>query len=111
MLVDRVPPALHGSAFGLMGLLEKAAATAATSAVVWYEDWRVPYVFVGCVSVVMAVAAKRYLKMRVRAKDGDGEELGYLAIFKRISGEPIFVYLVAQGLFGAIPWDMMSVRG
>lgn len=34
--------------------------------------------------------------------------MSLLDVFKRISRIPAFVYLVAQGLFGAIPWDMMS---
>ena len=33
---------------------------------------------------------------------------GKLGIFKRISRIPVFICLVAQGVFGAIPWDMMS---
>lgn len=110
MLVDQVPSSMHGSAFGLMGFLEKAAATIATSAVIWYDDWRIPYIVVGSISILMAFAAKRYLQMKSKLKEDDGEDqnLSFLAIFKRISKVPIFMYLVAQGLFGAIPWDMMS---
>jgi MFS family permease len=36
MLADKVPSSMHGSAFGLMGLLEKAATTISTSAVVLF---------------------------------------------------------------------------
>lgn len=115
MLADLVPQSMRGTAFGLMGFLEKAAATLATSAVVWDDDWRHPYLFVGSVSILMAFASQRYLKMKTtkikgdgNGEDGNGEEMSLLDIFKRISRIPVFVYLVAQGVFGAIPWDMMS---
>ena len=42
MLVDLVPVTLRGTAFGLLGLCEKISATLSTSAVVWYDDWRIP---------------------------------------------------------------------
>ena len=113
MLVDLVPTSMRGSAFGLMGFVEKAAATLATSAVVWSDDWRKPYLVVGSISVLMAFASSRYLQMKTtKIKEDEnnakGEELSLLGIFKRISQIPVFVYLVAQGVFGAIPWDMMS---
>eukprot|EP00581_Thalassiosira_minuscula_P004543 CAMPEP_0183740338 /NCGR_PEP_ID=MMETSP0737-20130205/59367_1 /TAXON_ID=385413 /ORGANISM="Thalassiosira miniscula, Strain CCMP1093" /LENGTH=409 /DNA_ID=CAMNT_0025975375 /DNA_START=39 /DNA_END=1265 /DNA_ORIENTATION=+ len=113
MLADLVPSSLHGSAFGIMGFLEKAAATISTSAVVWSDDWRLPYLVVGSISVFMAFAAKRYLQMKVTKikedeNDSKGEDMSLLEIFTRISQIPSFVYLVAQGVFGAIPWDMMS---
>lgn len=107
MLADQVPSSMHGSAFGLMGLLEKAAATIATSAVVWYDDWRIPYIFIGCVSVLIAFAAKRYTQMKSK-KQKEDQNLSFIGILRRISKIPTFVYLVAQGLFGAIPWDAMS---
>ena len=114
MLVDLVPTSMRGSAFGLMGFSEKAAATLATSAVVWYDDWRVPYYIVGSISVLMSLFAKQFLRMTTKikeggdAKDQEEEELSLLGVFKRISQIPSFAYLVAQGVFGAIPWDMMS---
>ena len=112
MLVDLVPTSLRGSAFGLMGLCEKAAATLATSAVVWYDDWRVPYYIVGSISVLMSLFAKQFLRMKTKIKEGGDSkeegELSLLGVFKRISQIPSFAYLVAQGVFGAIPWDMMS---
>ena len=108
MLVELVPTSLRGTAFGMMGFLEKAAATIATSAVVYYEDWRLPYIAVGSISIAMAFASKRYLKMKTRIKKAAAEELSLVEIYKRISRIPVFFYLVAQGLFGAVPWDMMS---
>lgn len=108
MLADHVPSSMHGSAFGLMGLLEKAAATIATSAVVWYEDWRIPYDYVGFLSILMALAARRYLAIKKNQSYEEDQNLSFTAILRRISKMPTFVYLVAQGLFGAIPWDAMS---
>ena len=108
MLVDLVPTSMRGSAFGLMGLCEKIAATLATSAVVYFDDWRHPYIIVGLTSILMAGAAKQFLKMNhKKIKEGGDEkedELSLLGVFKRISQIPAFVYLVVQGLFGAIPW-------
>jgi hypothetical protein len=109
MLADKVPSSMHGSAFGLMGLLEKAAATISTSAVVWYDDWRIPYNVVGWISIFIALAAQRYLQMKTTKKGMVEEQnLSFVGILRRISKIPTFVYLVAQGLFGAIPWDAMS---
>ena len=110
MLVDLVPISMRGSAFGLMGLMEKAAATLATSAVVWFDDWRIPYLVVGSTSVLMAFAAKQTLGMKTKIKDetGNVKEESLVGIFRRISRQPVFFYMVAQGCFGAIPWDMMS---
>lgn len=113
MLADQVDSSMHGAAFGLMGLLEKAAATLSTSAVVWYDDWRIPYNFVGGISILVSMAAKRHLKMKsTKSSTSYAEEqrnnLSFIGILRRISKIPTFVYLVAQGLFGAIPWDAMS---
>eukprot|EP00574_Skeletonema_japonicum_P001754 CAMPEP_0201738548 /NCGR_PEP_ID=MMETSP0593-20130828/45308_1 /ASSEMBLY_ACC=CAM_ASM_000672 /TAXON_ID=267983 /ORGANISM="Skeletonema japonicum, Strain CCMP2506" /LENGTH=456 /DNA_ID=CAMNT_0048232769 /DNA_START=8 /DNA_END=1378 /DNA_ORIENTATION=- len=124
MLTEYVLPSHHGRAFGLMGFLEKIAATMSTSAVIWWEDWTNPYRFVGCLSIFMAVMSRSHLKMGRRKVDdkkneedeeeqqqrlkGEEKEMTLLQIFHRISQIPVFTYLVAQGLFGAIPWDMMS---
>ena len=118
MLTELVIPAFHGRAFGLMGFLEKIAATMSTSAVIWWEDWRTPYRFVGCMSICMAIVSKGHLKMgrgRIDHKKNEEEddeeqlkrpkqkeeEMTFLQIFHRISKIPVFMYLVAQGLFGA----------
>jgi predicted MFS family arabinose efflux permease len=110
MLVDLVPTSMRGSAFGLMGLLERVAAMIATSTVVWYDDWRAPYSVVGSTSILMAFSAKRFLRMTTKIEDEKqrGEEMSMMGIVKRVSREPSFVYLIAQGVFGAIPWNMMS---
>ncbi len=116
MLTEYVLPSHHGRAFGLMGFLEKIAATMSTSAVIWW-DWRTPYRFVGCLSIFMAIMSRSHLKMGRRKVDdkkneedeeeqqrqlkGEEKEMTLLQIFHRISQIPVFTYLVAQGLFGA----------
>ena len=68
-------------------------------------------IIVGSISVLMAFAAKQFLQMKVKEKEGGCEtesSLSLLGVFKRISMIPSFAFLVAQGVFGAIPWDMMS---
>jgi predicted MFS family arabinose efflux permease len=64
----------------------------------------------------MAGFAHRYLRMKApKEKDDDTEgdatvrqEKSLLQIVRRIALRPAFSFLVAQGVFGAIPWDMMS---
>jgi len=113
MLVELVPSNTRGRAFGLMGLMEKLAATIAVASVVWCNDWRMPYVIVGILSVCMAIMGRKRLKIS-RNKDADvdsnSEEstMSLLQIMRRISRIPAFACLVGQGVFGAIPWDMMS---
>ena len=83
------------------------ASTLSTAAVVWTDDWRIPYLAVGSLSVFMAFAAKQFLRMTVRTLEDASakqKDLSLLAIFHRISNVPVFLYLVAQGVFGAIPW-------
>jgi len=117
----------HGKAFGLMGFLEKAAATISTSAVIWLDDWRGPYRVIGYLSILMAFISRKHLKImqhnngskKKKEDDVDDEEhyqkeegwqedrrgeekvMSFLQIFRRISQIPVFIYLVAQGLFGA----------
>ena len=109
MLVEFVPTSLRGTSFGLMAFMENLSATASTSAVVWFDDWRVPYFFVGTLSILMSFLVKRYLVI-VHAKGDPGNELKMTMVqmFNRVRQIPTFFFLVCQGLFGAIPWDMMG---
>jgi len=111
MLVELVPSSTRGRAFGMLGLAEKAAATVAVSAVVWCNDWRMPYVVVGILSMSMALVGRSRLKIATTSttKDTDVDSSMTLChIVKRIAKIPAFACLVGQGVFGAIPWDMMS---
>lgn len=114
MLVELVPSNARGRAFGLLGLAEKAAATIAVAAVVWCNDWRIPYIIVGTMSILVAVVGRRQLKMPPTAKEKNDidqpqqEHLTFTQIVRRISEIPAFTCLVGQGIFGSIPWDMMS---
>lgn len=110
MLVELVPPHQKGQAFGLLGWTEKAAATLAVSSVVWCkEDWTIPYYVVALLSIIMAVVAAARLKIQSPKETDKGEvQLTFSQIFQRISRIPAFLCLVAQGVFGGVPWDMMS---
>lgn len=112
MLVELVPKASLGRAFGVMGFVEKAAATLAVASVVWFEDenWRRPYILIGWLSIGMAFAARRHLKIKRTSKaiHEDEKTMSLLQIMQRITRIPAFLCLVGQGVFGAIPWDMMS---
>jgi len=110
MLVEFVPAALRGTSFGLMAFMENLSATASTSAVVWFDDWRVPYFVVGTLSILISSIVERYLVI-VHAKGAPGQnehKMTMIQMFHRVRQIPTFFYLVCQGLFGAIPWDMMG---
>lgn len=101
-----------GRAFGLLGLAEKAAMTMASASTVWYEDWKKPYLCVGVMSVVASFLAQRYLRIGNDATNSkthlDKDKRTMCQIVVRIAKIPAFLCLVGQGVFGGIPWDMMS---
>jgi hypothetical protein len=107
---------MRGRAFGVLGFAERVAATLATASVIWFEDWRFSYVVVGVASIAMAILSGNHLKFKQQTnttQDSDNlvhekQEKSLSAILKRIARTPAFLFLVAQGVFGAIPWDMMS---
>ena len=117
MLVELVPSTMRGRAFGVMGLMERAAATMAVAAVVWLkDDWQTPYIVIGVVSIVMAFVARTRLRLRYKISNVEGDHgkasgetlLSLWQIVKRIIRIPAFACLVGQGVTGAVPWDMMS---
>ncbi|CAB9506408.1 Spinster homolog [Seminavis robusta] len=137
MLVSMVAPVMRGRAFGYMGMCENLAGTVAASSIVYFEDWKRSYYVLGFLSVAMALIAKHELTPGKRAKavtkdasgkvhdsdedDSDAKDedeaqkqasdepkLTVRQILQRIAQIPAFVCLVAQGVFGGIPWDMMS---
>mmetsp|Transcript_9370 Transcript_9370/g.20937 ORF Transcript_9370/g.20937 Transcript_9370/m.20937 type:complete len:489 (+) Transcript_9370:222-1688(+) len=117
LLVQVVPnPGLHGRAFGLMGLAERLANTVASASVIWFDDWKHPYIAVGLLSIVAAVLSRQCLHMRNsdhhdEHSDDDSQDKKKMSlgqIVRRIARIPAFLCLVGQGVFGGIPWDMMS---
>ena len=109
MLMELVSPSKSGRAFGLMGLLERAAGTLAVSAVVWCNDWKRPYRVVGILSILMSLFGRRHLKTHSHSSEKEDENsMSLMQISRRIAKIPAFACLVGQGVFGAIPWDMMS---
>ena len=117
LLVELVPAALRGRAFGIMGLMERAAATLAVAAVVWLQDdWKTPYVVVGLVSIAMAFLSRERLRLQQNSINSEGDDgkvsegtiMGLWQIVKRIVRIPAFACLVGQGVTGAVPWEMMS---
>ena len=120
LLVELVDPTMRGTAFGMMGLCEKLAGTVAAASIVYYDTvWRRPYYVLGIFSIMMGYVAlkelhpsKRSLK---RKDDGTGtistsgaSKLTLRQIIQRIVRLPAFICLVAQGIFGGTPWDIMS---
>lgn len=116
LLVELVPPSVRGRAFGLLGVCEKLAGTLATASIVYYEEqWTRPYMALGVFSVAMAGLSYKYLKpgrlndSSVGKKKKSAEpKLTMRQILTRIARIPAFACLVAQGVFGGTPWDMMS---
>lgn len=111
MLAELVAPNARGRAFGVLGVAEKAAATLAVASVVWCNDWKRPYIIVGVLSIMIATLGRRKLQITSKQeKDSDTatSSMSLVQIVKRLSRLPAFCCLVGQGVFGAIPWDMMS---
>jgi MFS family permease len=125
MLVELVDVTMRGRAFGMMGLCEKLAGTIAAASIVYYETaWRRPYYVLGLFSVLMGYVAqkelhpsKRFIKRKIDDDDstaGNGggaaaaTQLTLSQIIRRIVRLPAFMCMVAQGIFGGTPWDMMS---
>ena len=120
LLVELVDSTMRGRAFGMMGLFEKLAGTVAAASVVYYESaWRRPYYALGIFSVLMGYISLKELnpsrreKGRLgtsRGKDSSSttKQLTLKQIIQRIVRLPAFVCLVAQGIFGGTPWDIMS---
>ena len=120
LLVELVDSTMRGRAFGMMGLFEKLAGTVAAASVVYYESaWRRPYYALGIFSVLMGYVSLKELnpsrreKGRLgtgRGKDSSSttKQLTLKQIIQRIVRLPAFVCLVAQGIFGGTPWDIMS---
>jgi MFS family permease len=115
MLVEVVPIKMRGRAFGIMFLSEKVTGTIAASSIIYLDNWQRPYLIVGAFSVLMAFLVQRKLRMKPETKthkdDDDGTEEKTLTLaqtVRRIARVPAFLFLVAQGVFGAVPWDMFA---
>ena len=127
ILVDLVEVSMRGRAFGFMGLCEKLAGTLAASSIVYFENWQKPYYILGIFSVLMGLVtrytlteeARRRSKLHHDKADLDenrssvqtkdvAPKLTLWQIVQRIARIPAFMCLVAQGVFGGTPWDMMS---
>mmetsp|Transcript_32989 Transcript_32989/g.97340 ORF Transcript_32989/g.97340 Transcript_32989/m.97340 type:complete len:426 (+) Transcript_32989:316-1593(+) len=115
LLVEFVPSNMLGRAFGLMGLAEKLAGTFASASIIWFSNWQMPYFAVGSLSLIAAAFAQRFLTVtghhdgKGKLDEDDNKKTMTLGqIVRRITRIPAFLCLVGQGIFGGIPWDMMS---
>lgn len=120
LLVELVDATMRGRAFGMMGFCEKLAGTLAASSVVYYETaWRRPYYVLGTFSILMGYftlnelnPSKRLVKRKGQlsspANSTAAAQLTLRQIIQRIIRLPAFICLVAQGIFGGTPWDIMS---
>ena len=99
-----------------MGLAEKLAGTIASASIIWFSNWQMPYFAVGVLSLIAAAFAQRFLSVSAghndgkekRDEDGNKKQMTLGQIVRRITRIPAFLCLVGQGIFGGIPWDMMS---
>ncbi len=120
LLVELVDATMRGRAFGMMGFCEKLAGTIAASSVVYYEAaWRRPYYVLGIFSILMGHVtlkelhpSKRHVKRKGHEVDtvdsNAASKLTLKQIIQRIIRLPAFICLVAQGICGGTPWDIMS---
>lgn len=108
-------PLSHHFLFVVMGLAEKLAGTFASASIIWFSNWQMPYFSVGLLSLVAAAFAQRFLSVPGHGdekdkldEDGNNKKMSLGQIVRRITRIPAFLCLVGQGIFGGIPWDMMS---
>ena len=109
------PTAQHFLSLTVMGLAEKLAGTIASASIIWFSNWQMPYFAVGVLSLVAAAFAQRFLAVsghgddkEKRDEDGNKKKMTLGQIVRRITRIPAFLCLVGPGIFGGIPWDMMS---
>mmetsp|Transcript_13407 Transcript_13407/g.20125 ORF Transcript_13407/g.20125 Transcript_13407/m.20125 type:complete len:440 (+) Transcript_13407:27-1346(+) len=117
LMVELVPSAMRGRAFGIMTVFEKLAGTLATTmAVYWDEKWQCPFWVLGLFSILLGWLVYRNLDPRKHAYVKEDNSHGKIVnltlrqIVQRIARLPAFRCLVAQGVFGGTPWDMMSFQ-
>lgn len=117
LLVELVPTTMRGQAFGVMSLFEKLAGTLASSSTVYWEKWQIPYWILGLLSLCISFfvyknldPSKRFYLHSDDHEQGKRVELTLRQIVHRIALLPAFRCLVAQGVFGGTPWDMMSFQ-
>lgn len=136
LLVEMTPQEMRGRAFGLMLLCEKLAGTLAAAAVVYLDVWEIPYYVLGVASVMMGYLSwsilspsrripvqipstrdysptfssltKSSLGFSKKEHPSEVPQLTLRQIIHRIVQMPAFLCMVAQGVFGGTPWDMMS---
>jgi MFS family permease len=122
LLVEYVPASYRGQAFGLMGAAEKLAGTVASASVVCLGEthWQYAYYGLGLLSIGMGILARFMSYLSGGAEECAGqyddvehartspEVLSLRKIVQKIIRLPAFMCLVAQGVFGGTPWDMMS---
>ena len=118
LLVELVEMTMRGRAFGFMGLCEKLAGTIAAASIIYFENWQHPYIILGLFSLLMAAISLPFLGPACRScqpkednsllKDESSSKMTLRQIVRRIARVPAFTFLVAQGVFGGTPWDMMS---
>lgn len=117
LMVEFVPNSMRGRAFGIMTMFEKLSATLAASFSVYCEDhWTVPYWILGCLSLVFGYMVQFFLNPEVCNYSFKNDliekssKITLKQIVQRIARLPAFRCLVAQGIFGGTPWDMMSFQ-
>ena len=125
LLIELVDVTMRGRAFGLVYLCEKLAGTLAAASVVYLSVWEIPYYVLGMASLFMGYLSWTTLSNRQRSfqkktsllEDDEGKKndsqseqqnLPLSQIIQRIVRMPAFLCMVAQGVFGGTPWDMMS---
>lgn len=129
LVVELVESSMRGRAFGFMVFCEQLAGTLAAASVVYLDVWETPYYCLGIGSLIMSYLAISVLTPQSRQlvsqqhlgttkKDdivadkpsllSSSSDLTLRQITQRIIQMPAFLCMVAQGIFGGTPWDMMG---
>jgi len=125
IVADTTAEAKRGKIFGrlqsalLIGMFitTMTVVPMANKTVLGFHGWRVAYVLVGLVSVVVSSLVTLFMREppRVEAEDSDTKgQSGCQAVLSEIMGllkffrMPTFGVMIMQGIFGTIPWTVMS---
>ena len=115
VLADLVPSEGRGAAFGVLqgvGSLGKLCggflATIVSQKVIWgVEGWRFAFFGVGAASLALGAAVSATMRLPSQPASGAAPKssLAVVLSFLRVR---TFVVIVAQGLFGAVPWSALA---
>lgn len=127
LLSDLVAPSRRGAAFGRLGFWSNIggmfggalSTILATAIILGFRGWRLAFAFIGGCSLLLVPLIERQVRDPTRrrssvaaqdhaVRDGSASQLPVVAALRVIMSKPTFCLMVAQGLFGEMPWVAFS---